>query len=468
MLMKKHLSHPVFKIISDVVGTENKEVYVIGGFVRDLLLNRKSKDIDIVVVGNGIELAEKVAKKIGKNTKVTVFRNFGTAMFRYKDFEIEFVGARKESYNHDSRNPIVENGTLEDDQKRRDFTINTLAISLHKNSYGQLIDPLGGIRDMENGMIRTPLEAGTTFSDDPLRMMRAIRFATQLDFTIHYEALGAINSHRERIKIISKERIVDELNKILSTPNPSTGFLLLDQTELLEIILPEIYKLKGVDEKQGLAHKDNFLHSIMVVDNICKKTDNLWLRWAALLHDIGKPKTKKWTDKGWTFHGHEFVGKKMIPNIFKRMRMPMNEKMRYVQKLVLLHLRPIALVENIVTDSAVRRLLFDAGNEVDDLMLLCEADITSKNDVKVKKFLQNFALVRQKMKELEERDAIRNFQPPITGEIIMNTLNISPCKTIGDIKTAIKDAILDGEIKNDYAEAYQFMLKKAAELGLPL
>ena len=466
--MKKHLSHPVFKIISDVVGTENKEVYVIGGFVRDLLLNRKSKDIDIVVVGNGIELAEKVAKKIGKNTKVTVFQNFGTAMFRYKDFEIEFVGARKESYNHDSRNPIVENGTLDDDQKRRDFTINTLAISLHKNSYGQLIDPLGGIRDMENGMIRTPLEAGTTFSDDPLRMMRAIRFATQLDFTIHYEALGAINSHRERIKIISKERIVDELNKILSTPNPSTGFLLLDQTELLEIILPEIYKLKGVDEKQGLAHKDNFLHSIMVVDNICKKTDNLWLRWAALLHDIGKPKTKKWTDKGWTFHGHEFVGKKMIPNIFKRMRMPMNEKMRYVQKLVLLHLRPIALVENIVTDSAVRRLLFDAGNEVDDLMLLCEADITSKNDVKVKKFLQNFALVRQKMKELEERDAIRNFQPPITGEIIMNTLNISPCKTIGDIKTAIKDAILDGEIKNDYAEAYQFMLKKAAELGLPL
>ena len=466
--MKKHLSHPVFKIISDVVGTENKEVYVIGGFVRDLLLNRKSKDIDIVVVGNGIELAEKVAKKIGKNTKVTVFQNFGTAMFRYKDFEIEFVGARKESYNHDSRNPIVENGTLEDDQKRRDFTINTLAISLHKNSYGQLIDPLGGIRDMENGMIRTPLEAGTTFSDDPLRMMRAIRFATQLDFTIHYEALGAINSHRERIKIISKERIVDELNKILSTPNPSTGFLLLDQTELLEIILPEIYKLKGVDEKQGLAHKDNFLHSIMVVDNICKKTDNLWLRWAALLHDIGKPKTKKWTDKGWTFHGHEFVGKKMIPNIFKRMRMPMNEKMRYVQKLVLLHLRPIALVENIVTDSAVRRLLFDAGNEVDDLMLLCEADITSKNDVKVKKFLQNFALVRQKMKELEERDAIRNFQPPITGEIIMNTLNISPCKTIGDIKIAIKDAILDGEIKNDYAEAYQFMLKKAAELGLPL
>lgn len=464
--MQNCLQHPVFKIIADIAGQENLEVYVIGGFVRDTILGRQSKDIDIVVVGNGIDLAKKVADKIGKDTSVTVFKNFGTAMLKQHDYEIEFVGARKESYRRNSRKPIVENGTLKDDQERRDFTINALAINLSE-SYGQLIDPFGGLKDLESKTIRTPLEPDKTFSDDPLRMMRGIRFATQLGFNIEDETFESIKRNKERISIISQERIIDEINKIILSPVPSIGFKLLDQSGLLELIFPDLTKMKGVDVINNKAHKDNFIHSLKVLDNISRYTNSLWLRWAALLHDIAKPQTKKYiAQQGWTFHGHEFLGAKMIPDIFRSLKLPLNEKMKYVQKLVLLHLRPIVLSQEEVTDSAIRRLLFDAGDDIDDLMMLCEADITSGNPEKVKKYMQNFEIVRQKLKEIEEKDAIRNFQPPISGDQIMQIFSLNPGREIGILKNTLKDAILDGIIPNDYNAAYNLLLKKAIEMGL--
>lgn len=464
--MKKNLRHPVFRIISGIATDENLDVFVIGGFVRDILLNRPSNDIDIVVVGNGIELAKKVAERIGKDTAVTIFKNFGTAMLRHQDYEIEFVGARKESYRRNSRKPIVENGTLKDDQERRDFTINALAIELGSN-WGQLLDPFGGLQDLHDRIIRTPLEPDTTFSDDPLRMMRAIRFATQLGFTIEEATFNAIGRNKERISIISKERIIDEINKIMLSPHPSTGFKLLDETGLLELIFPELARLKGVEIVNHKGHKDNFLHSLQVLDNISKKSGSLWLRWAALLHDIAKPQTKKFIPKqGWTFHGHEFLGSKMIPDIFRSLKLPLNEKMKYVQKLVLLHLRPIVLAQEEVTDSAIRRLLFDAGDDIDDLMMLCDADITSGNTAKVKRYLENYELVRKKLKEIEEKDAIRNFQPPISGDGIMKIFNLQPGREIGILKNALKDAILDGIIPNEYEAAYRLLIEKGKELGL--
>ncbi|WP_209404583.1 HD domain-containing protein [Pseudozobellia sp. WGM2] len=465
---KEALENPIFKIISAAAEELGVSCYVIGGFVRDHLLKRgTSKDIDVVAVGSGIELAQKVASLLDTKPQVSVFKNFGTAMLKHKGIELEFVGARKESYHRDSRKPIVENGSLQDDQNRRDFTINALALSLNKTSFGTLLDPFNGIDDLENKIIRTPLEPGITYSDDPLRMMRAVRFATQLDFTIELKSLQAITAHKDRIKIISKERIVDELHKIMVSAKPSKGLALLHKTELLSYILPELTALQGIEEIEGQRHKDNFWHTLEVVDNISSETDNLWLRWAALLHDIGKAPTKKFHKRiGWTFHGHEFVGSKMVYKLFKRLRMPLNEKMKYVQKMVLMSSRPQVLSEDFVTDSAVRRLVYEAGDHVDDLMTLCEADITTKNSKKQKKYKSNFLLVRQKIKEVEERDHIRNFQPPVSGEEIMKTFNLKPSREIGIIKDAIKEAILEGEIPNDYNAAKNFMLDKAKELGL--
>lgn len=465
--MKEHLQDNIFKIISEAADALNKECYVIGGYVRDIFLQRPSKDIDVVVVGSGIELAEDVAKKLGKNAHLSVFKNFGTAQVKHLDLEVEFVGARKESYMRDSRKPIVEDGTLEDDQNRRDFTINALALCLNKARFGELVDPFGGIRDLQNLVIRTPLSPDITFSDDPLRMMRGIRFAAQLGFYLENDTFDAIERNKQRIEIISNERIADELNKIMLSRKPSVGFILLEKTGLLEIIFPELLALKGAETKDGVGHKDNFYHTLAVLDGICENTDNLWLRWAALLHDIGKPRTKRFEPRlGWTFHNHNYVGEKMIPQIFRRMKLPTNDKMKYVQKMVTLHMRPIVLSEDEVTDSAVRRLLFDAGDDIDDLMTLCEADITSKNPEKVKRYRSNFQLVRKKLKEIEEKDRVRNFQPPISGQEIMETFGLPACATVGDIKMRIKDAILDGIIQNDYHEAQAFMHKIAKEMNL--
>jgi poly(A) polymerase len=465
---KEALQNRIFKITMQAAEQINAESYVIGGFVRDFLLQRDfKKDIDIVAVGSGIELAQKVSALLPHKPKVQVFKTYGTAMLRFDDIDIEFVGARKESYNKDSRNPVVETGTLEDDQNRRDFTINALALSLSEKNFGELIDPFNGLEDLKNKIIRTPLNPDITYSDDPLRMMRAIRFAAQLDFTIEEESLNAIERNKDRINIITGERIVDELNKILSTPVPSTGFKLLHQTGLLHIILPELTDLQGVEEVEGQTHKDNFFHTLEVVDNISKNTEDVWLRWAALLHDIGKAPTKKFNKKvGWTFHGHEFLGGKMVKKLFERLHMPLNHKMKFVSKLVMLSSRPIVLAQDIVTDSAVRRLVFDAGEDVESLMTLCEADITTKNPNKFKKYHNNFKIVRQKIVEVEERDHVRNFQPPISGEEIMEIFDIKPSREIGVLKEAIKEAILEGEIHNDYQAAYNYMMERAKKMGL--
>lgn len=466
----QYLEYPVFKTLIATVKDFGHPAYVVGGYVRDKILGRQTNDIDIVVIGSGIGLAEAFAAKIGKGVKAKIFKNFGTAMVRYRDQDewiVEFVGARKESYRSDSRKPIIEDGSLEDDQDRRDFTINTLALSLNEIDIGSLLDPFGGYRDLESGLIRTPLDPDRTYSDDPLRMMRAIRFAAQLKFVIEKESFEAIRRNAERIKIISRERINDELGKIILTPKPSIGFQLLFDSGLLKIIFPEFVALKGAEYIEGKGHKDNFHHTLQVLDNVAARSDNLWLRWGAMLHDIAKPVTKKFEPEvGWTFHAHEFIGAKMVPRLFHRMKLPTDERMRFVQKLVLLHLRPIVLSQEVVTDSAVRRLLFDAGDDIDDLMSLCEADITSKNPEKVQRYLKNFDVVRQKLVEVEQKDRIRNWQPPVTGDVIMKTFSIPPGKEVGIIKNAIREAILDGIIHNDYEEAFGFMVKEGEKLGL--
>lgn len=467
MNLADKLTDPVFQTMSEVADRLGLETYVVGGYVRDLLMRRPCKDIDFVCVGSGIALAEAAAKALNPKINVNVFKNFGTAQFRYEDLDLEFVGARKESYQRDSRKPIVEEGTLQDDQNRRDFTINAMAISLNKKTFGELIDPFGGLADMDTGVIRTPLDPDITFSDDPLRMMRAIRFATQLNFYIQPETLASIARNKDRISIISQERITTELNKIILAKKPSIGFRLLEETGLLAIILPEMQKLKGVQTVDDKSHKDNFYHTLQVLDNITFSTNDLWLRWAAILHDIAKPPTKRFEPGiGWTFHGHEVLGSKWVPRIFRNLKLPTGGEMKFVQKMVYLHLRPIALTKEEITDSALRRLLFEAGDDIDSLMKLCEADITSKNKAKVNRYLQRFEMVRQKLKDVEERDSIRNFQPPVSGELIMQVFNITPSREVGVIKDRIKEAILEGEIKNDYQQAYDMMLRLGAELGL--
>jgi putative nucleotidyltransferase with HDIG domain len=467
MNLKEHLEHPILKVIGEIADKMNLETYLVGGFVRDIILDRPCKDYDVVTLGSGIELASAVSDYFHQQYPLAVFKNFGTAMIKLDDIEVEFVGARKESYRSHSRKPIVENGSLEDDQNRRDFTINALAISLNKNSFGELLDSFNGVRDIQNNTIRTPLDPDLTYSDDPLRMMRAIRFASQLNFRIEPSSLRSISRNKDRINIISKERITDELNKIILSTKPSIGFKLLFDTGLLHIIFPQLVKLQVVETIGDKSHKDNFYHTLEVLDNISENTNDLWLRWAAILHDIAKPQTKRFNEEtGWTFHGHEDRGARMVPKIFAEMKLPLNEKMKYVQKLVLLHLRPIVLSNEEVTDSAVRRLLFDAGEDIDDLMTLCEADITSKNPKKVKRFLHNFEIVREKLKEVEEKDNLRNWQPPIDGNHIMDAFDITPGKEIGIIKNTIREAILDGHISNDFQAAYQLMLDKGKELGL--
>lgn len=470
MKFSKHLGeHTIFEVVATASQYLKLETYVVGGYVRDLILERPSKDIDFVCVGNGMKLAEKVAKELGKEAKLSVFKNYGTASVHFGEYEYEFVGARKESYNEDSRNPEVATGTLEDDQNRRDFTINALAISLNENDYGSLIDPFGGIEDLEKKNIKTPLAPDITFSDDPLRMMRAIRFASQLEFDIDADTFQGIIDSKDRISIVSQERITTELNKIILSQTPSYGFKLLFHSGLLELIFPEMANLQGVQKKDGKSHKDNFYHTLQVLDNISKMTDDLWLRWAAILHDIAKPATQRFHEKaGWTFHGHEDMGAKWVPRIFKRMKLPLDDRMKYVQKLVRLHLRPIALVNKKVTDSAVRRMVFEAGNDVQDLMTLCRADVTSKNPERVEKYQKNFTKVEEKIKEVEERDRIMNFQPPVTGEMILEVFDIEPSKLIGDIKGEIKEAILDGRIANDKDEAYSMMLKLGEKYELKL
>ena len=467
MTPSQKIDTPLFHSVGSIADSMNRQCYVVGGYVRDLFLCRHSKDIDFVTVGSGIEVAEAVARHLGRGARCNVFKNFGTAQVKFRDTELEFVGARRESYSHDSRKPVVEDGTLDDDLSRRDFTINAMAMSVNRDNFGELIDPYDGVGDLDRQLIRTPLDPDITFSDDPLRMMRAIRFATQLGFTIYDETFEAISRNASRIKIISHERIADELMKIMSSSVRSIGWTLLMNCGLLSYILPELEAMKGVETVNGRGHKDNFYHTLTVLDNVARKSDNVWLRWGALLHDIAKPVTKRWDGKsGWTFHNHNFIGAKMVPRIFRNLRLPLNEKMKYVQKLVELHMRPIALVEDEVTDSAVRRLLFDAGDDIDELMTLCEADITSKNQVKVRQFLDNFALVRRKMVELEEKDRIRNFQPPVSGEEIMEIYGLSPSREVGQIKESIKNAILDGVIPNERDAALEYMRQVAAEMNL--
>ena len=458
----EHFNSELFGVISETADAEHLECYVVGGYVRDIFLSRPSNDIDVVVVGSGVKMAEAFAARLGKSAHLSVFRNFGTAQVKYKGSEIEFVGARKESYTHDSRKPIVEDGTLEDDQNRRDFTVNAIAVRMNREHFGELVDPFGGLDDLRDKILRTPLDPDVTFSDDPLRMMRCIRFSSQLKFFIDDDTFASIKKNAERIKIVSRERIIDEINKIVMSATPSKGFVLLDESGLLDYVFPELKRLQGVEVRNGVGHKDNFYHTLEVLDNIAAKTDNLWLRWAALLHDIGKPQCKKWEPA----HNHNCVGDKMVPEIFRKMKLPMNEKMKYVRKLVSLHMRPIVLAEDVVTDSAVRRLLFEAGDDIDDLMTLCEADITSKNACKKKRFLDNFQLVRTKLKDIEEKDRIRNFQPPVSGEDIMAAFGLGQCREIGIIKSRIKDAVLDGEIPNEREAALELMYRIAGEIGL--